>query len=97
MTVQERIAELERKIAVCDAEEREADNPRTMAAALIFGGVGVAVAALLANQYIGLTLGIIGVISGFVWRSDLDKKSLWRSRLLDAHRTALKSLIGDSS
>jgi len=95
MTAEERIAEYERKIAMCDAEEREAENPRTMSGALIYGGVGVSVASLLANQYIGLTLGIIGVISGFVWRSDLNKKSLWRARLRDAHRVAVKSLIDD--
>ena len=97
MTVEERIAEYERKIAACDAEERESDNARTMSTALIYGGIGISIASLFVNQYIGLTLGIVGIISGFVWRSDLNKKSLWRSRLRDAHQAALESLIGDGT
>jgi hypothetical protein len=97
MTVEERIAEYKRKIAVCDAEDRAAENPRMVASALIYGGAAVGVGSLLANQYIGLTVGIIGAISGFIWRSDLNTKLLWRSRLRDAHRAALKSLTGGSS
>jgi hypothetical protein len=92
MTVEERVAEYERKIAECDAEERQADNPLMMAAALIYAGIGITVASLFAGQNIAVTLGVILVISGVVWRSDLKKKSLWRSRLRDAHRAALESL-----
>jgi hypothetical protein len=95
MTVEERIAEYKRKIAVCDVEEREAENPRMVSAVLIYGGAVVAIGSFFVNQYIGLTLGIIGVISGCLWRSDLNTKSLWRFRLRDAHRAALKSLTGD--
>jgi hypothetical protein len=96
MTIEERIAEYKRKIAVCDAEERESTNPRTMAAALIYAGIGIAVASLTAHQSIGVTLGIIGVIAGIVWRSDLNAKSLQRSRDCNAHRAALKSLTSDA-
>jgi hypothetical protein len=95
MTVEERIAEYKRKIAICDAEKRESENPRMMSAALIFAGAGVAIASLVAYQTIGLALGIIGLIGGVVWRSDLNTKSLWRGRLRDAYRDALKSLVGD--
>ena len=93
MTTEERIAEYERKIAEGDAEERDSRNAETMAPALIYAGAGIAVASLLAHQTIGLTLGIIGVIAGFVWRKDLNAKSLQRSRDRDGYRAALKSLI----
>ncbi len=93
MRVEERIAEHKREIDLCDAQERESANPRMMSAALIIAGIGVSVASLIAYETIGLTLGIVGVVGGFVWRSDLNHKALWRSRLRDAHRAALKSLL----
>jgi hypothetical protein len=97
MTVEERIAEYKRKIAICDTEERESTNPRMMSVMLIVGGIGVTVASLFAYQTIGLTLGIVAVIGGFIWRSDLNRKALWRSRLRDAHLAALKSLTVDGT
>jgi hypothetical protein len=95
MTAEQRIAEYKRKIALCDAEEREATNLRTRANALIYGGAGVTVVSIVADQIIGLPLAIVSVIVGFVWRSNLDKRALWRSRRRDAHWAALKNLTCD--
>jgi hypothetical protein len=97
MTTEERVAEYERKIAECDAQERDSRNFEMMAPALICAAAGIAVASLLAHQTIGLTLGIIGVIAGIVWREDLKANSLRRTMDCNGYRAALRALKPGSS
>jgi hypothetical protein len=80
------------ELAKCDSDDRAAQNAETSAPALILVSAGIAVASFTAHETIGLTLGIIGVIAGIVWRSDLKAKSIARSERRSHIKRALKSL-----
>jgi len=76
--VDDRASLYRKELAQCDRDDRAAENAETGALALIFVSAGIGVASLVAHETIGLTLGIIGLIAGLVWRSDLKAKSAAR-------------------
>jgi hypothetical protein len=93
--IDDRTTDYRNELAQCDRDDRAAENAEMCAPALILVSAAVAVASFTAYQTIGLTLGIIGVIAGFVWRSDLKAKSIARAERRLSLRRALDSLIPD--
>ena len=89
--IEDRTARYRNELAQCDRDDRSAENAEMCAPALIFVSLGIAVASFAAHETIGGTLGIIGVIAGFVWRSDLKAKAIARSERRSYIRRALKS------
>jgi hypothetical protein len=90
--VDDRASLYRNELAQCDRDDRAAENAEMRAPALIFVSAGVGVASLVGHETIGLTLGIIGLIAGIVWRSDLKAKSAARSASRSGIRKALDSL-----
>jgi hypothetical protein len=80
------------ELAQCDRDDRAAENAEMCAPALILISAAVAVASFTAHETIGLTVGMIGAIAGFVWRSDLKAKSIARTERRSSLRRALKTL-----
>jgi hypothetical protein len=89
--IEDRTARYRNELAQCDRDDRSAENAEMCAPALIFVSLGIAVASFAAHETIGATLGIIGVIAGFVWRSDLKARAIARSERRSYIRRALKS------
>jgi hypothetical protein len=99
----DRTARYRNELAQCDRDDRAAENGEMCAPALILVSAAVAVASFTAHQTIGLTPGIVGVIAGFVWRSDLKARSIARTerrlslwRALIALTKATKAASDDS-
>jgi hypothetical protein len=88
--IDDRTTDYRDELAQCDRDDRAAENAEMCAPALILVSAAVAVASFTAHQTIGLTLGIIGVIAGFVWRSDLKTKSISRTERRSSLRRALR-------
>jgi hypothetical protein len=89
--IDDRTASYLNELAQCDRDDRAAENAEMCAPALILISLGIAVASFTAHETIGGTLGIIGVIAGFVWRSDLKAKAIARSERRSYIRRALES------
>lgn len=81
------------ELAQGDREDCAAANAEMSAPALILVSAAVGVASWVAHETIGLTLNIIGLIAGFVWRSDLKAKSAARSARRSDMRKAMDSLM----
>ena len=88
--IEDRTARYRNELAQCDRDDRSAENAEMCAPALIFVSLGIAVASFAAHETIG-AMGIIGVIAGFVWRSDLKARAIARSERRSYIRRALKS------
>jgi hypothetical protein len=90
----DRAGQYRNDLAQCDRDDRAAQNAETSAPALILVSAAVAVASFTARETIGLTLGIIGVAAGLVWRSDLKAKSIARSERRSYLRRSLNGEPG---
>jgi hypothetical protein len=90
--IDDRASRYRDEIAQCDEDERSAGNAEMCAPARILVSAGIGVASLVGHEIIGLTLGVIGLIAGFVWRSDLKAKSAARSARRSGIRKALDSI-----